>query len=55
MKSMTEAELNSPVPIISYVMPSGAYAASAGAFVRLAAHIAAMALTHGLFCLRKNG
>ncbi|MDQ6659357.1 MAG: nodulation protein NfeD, partial [Chloroflexota bacterium] len=45
MKSMTEAELNSSVPIISYVTPSGAYAASAGAFVTLAAHIAAMAPT----------
>ena len=28
MKSMVEAELNSTVPIISYVSPTGAYAAS---------------------------
>ena len=33
MKSMVEAELNSTVPIISYVSPTGAYAASAAAFL----------------------
>jgi membrane-bound serine protease (ClpP class) len=43
MESMIEAELNSTVPIISYVSPEGAHAASAGAFVTLAAQIAAMA------------
>lgn len=43
MESMKEAELNSTVPIISYVSPVGAHAASAGAFVTLAAQIAAMA------------
>ncbi len=43
MESMKVAELNSTVPIISYVYPDGAFAASAGAFVTLAAHIAAMA------------
>src|SRR6266852_4480826 len=45
MKSMTQAELSSSVPIISYVSPVGGRAASAGAFVALAAHIAAMAPT----------
>jgi len=45
MKSMTEAELNSTVPIVTYVSPTGAFAASAGAFVTLAAPIAAMAPT----------
>jgi membrane-bound serine protease (ClpP class) len=45
MKAMTEAELNSAVPIISYVSPTGGFAASAGAFVALAAPIAAMAPT----------
>ena len=45
MKSMTEAELNSTVPIVTYVTPSGGFAASAGAFVTLAAPIAAMAPT----------
>lgn len=43
MQAIITAELNSTVPIISYVTPSGAYAASAGALVTLAAHIAAMA------------
>src|SRR5258708_31270219 len=43
MEDMKVAELNSTVPIISYVSPQGAYAASAGAFVTLAAQIAAMA------------
>src|SRR6266446_4023230 len=43
MESMKVAELNSTVPIISYVAPTGAHAASAGAFVALAAQVAAMA------------
>lgn len=43
MKAMVQAELSSTVPIISYVSPTGGRAASAGAFVALAAHIAAMA------------
>ena len=45
MRSMTEAELNSTVPIVTYVSPTGGFAASAGAFVTLAAPIAAMAPT----------
>ncbi|HEU5229287.1 MAG TPA: nodulation protein NfeD [Ktedonobacteraceae bacterium] len=45
MKAMTQAELASKVPIIAYVSPVGGRAASAGAFVTLAAHIAAMAPT----------
>jgi membrane-bound serine protease (ClpP class) len=43
MQAIMTAELNSTVPVISYVTPAGAYAASAGALVTLAAHIAAMA------------
>ncbi|HZY10840.1 MAG TPA: nodulation protein NfeD [Bacteroidota bacterium] len=35
--------LSSPIPVIVYVSPSGAQAASAGVFVTLAAHIAVMA------------
>lgn len=42
MQAIMTAELNSTVPIVSYVTPSGAYAASAGALVTLSAHIAAM-------------
>ena len=34
--------LNSPVPVIIYVHPSGATATSAGVFITLSAHIAAM-------------
>lgn len=43
MQAIMTAELNSTVAIITYVSPTGAYAASAGAFVTLAAPIAAMA------------
>ncbi len=45
MQQMVTAELNSTVPIITYVSPSGGFAASAGAFVTLAAPVAAMAPT----------
>jgi membrane-bound serine protease (ClpP class) len=45
MKAMVQAELSSTVPVISYVSPIGGRAASAGAFVTLAAQVAAMAPT----------
>jgi membrane-bound serine protease (ClpP class) len=45
MKAMVQAELSSTVPVISYVSPVGGRAASAGAFVTLAAQIATMAPT----------
>ncbi|HEY0751495.1 MAG TPA: nodulation protein NfeD, partial [Chitinophagaceae bacterium] len=35
--------LESPVPVIVYVSPSGAHAGSAGVFITMAGHIAAMA------------
>ena len=45
MDDIAKAELNSPVPTIVYVYPSGARAASAGVFVTYASNIAAMATT----------
>jgi membrane-bound serine protease (ClpP class) len=42
-KDMIQAILNAEVPIIVYVSPRGAWAASAGTFITLAGHIAAMA------------
>jgi membrane-bound serine protease (ClpP class) len=43
MRSIAQAILNSAVPVVVYVSPSGAQAASAGVFVTVAADIAAMA------------
>ncbi len=43
MRSIIRDMLNSRVPIIVYVSPAGARAASAGTFITLAGHIAAMA------------
>jgi membrane-bound serine protease (ClpP class) len=42
-QQIVKAMLNSPVPVIVYVAPSGASATSAGTFVTMAANIAAMA------------
>src|SRR6266404_1791353 len=43
MRSMVQSILGSPIPVIVYVAPTGARAASAGVFITMAAHVAAMA------------
>ena len=44
-RDMVEAILTSDIPVVVYVYPPGAQAASAGTFVTAAAHVAAMAPT----------
>jgi membrane-bound serine protease (ClpP class) len=43
MRAMVQKELSSPVPVIVWVSPAGAHAASAGVLLTLAADVAAMA------------
>lgn len=42
-KDIIQAMLNAEIPIIVFVAPKGAWAASAGTFITLAGHVAAMA------------
>ena len=43
MQDIVQAMLGARIPVIVYVSPRGAWAASAGAFITIAAHVAAMA------------
>jgi membrane-bound serine protease (ClpP class) len=43
MREITQSVLNAEIPVIGYVAPQGARAASAGTFILLSTHIAAMA------------
>lgn len=43
MRTIFQAELNAPLPVIVWVGPGGSRAASAGTFITLAAHLASMA------------
>ena len=43
MRTICQRLLNAPLPVVVYVAPTGGRAASAGVFITMAAHVAAMA------------
>lgn len=43
MRDIVQTFLNAPIPVVVYVQPEGARAASAGTFIAMSAHIVAMA------------
>src|SRR4029453_9918779 len=43
MRAIVQRMMNAEIPIIVFVAPTGARAASAGVFITMAAHVAAMA------------